>query len=127
MRKTVFLVFFLFLALINLSGCIFVLGGAAGALGAYGLSKDAIEGDTDTPYENLWSSAVMVSKARGTIKKENNLQGLIELEAESSRVWIQLTRITQYTTRLRIAARKYHFPNLKLAQELFVKIIEQAE
>ncbi|MFH1457939.1 MAG: DUF3568 family protein [Candidatus Omnitrophota bacterium] len=127
MRKAVFLSLFLFLALIHMTGCVFVLGGAAGALGAYGLSKDSMEGDTDTPYENLWSAATLVSRARGTVKKEDKLQGLIEFEAESSRVWVQLTRITQNTTRLKVSARKYRFPNLSLAQDLYAKIIEQVK
>lgn len=127
MRKAMLLLFFLPLLLINFTGCIFVVGGAAGALGAYGLSKDTIEGDTDTPYENLWSSATMISRARGTIKQEDILQGYIELETNSSQAWIRLIRISQNTTKLRVSARKYHFPNLSLAQELFVKIIEQAK
>ncbi|KPK97767.1 MAG: hypothetical protein AMJ95_07165 [Omnitrophica WOR_2 bacterium SM23_72] len=127
MRKTVFFLFFISLALVQMTGCVFVLGGAAGALGAYSLSKDSMEGDTDTPYENLWSAAILISRARGTVKKEDKLQGLIELETDSSRVWIQLMRVTQYTTRLKVAARKYRFPNLALAQDLYAKIIEQVK
>ncbi|KPK98094.1 MAG: hypothetical protein AMJ95_06070 [Omnitrophica WOR_2 bacterium SM23_72] len=125
MRRPVLFLIVISLALIQMTGCVFVLGGAAGALGAYGLSKDSMEGDTDTPYENLWSAVTLVSRARGTIKKADKLQGLIELEVNSSRVWIQLTRVTPYTTRLKVAARKYRFPNLNLAQDLYAKIIEQ--
>ncbi|MFH0827440.1 MAG: DUF3568 family protein [Candidatus Omnitrophota bacterium] len=127
MKKPVFFLIFLSLALIQMTGCIFVLGGAAGALGAYGLSKDSMEGDTDTPYENLWSAATLVGRARGAIKKQDKLQGLIEIEVDSSRVWIQLTRVTQYTTRLKVAARKYRFPNLNLAQDLYAKIVDQVK
>lgn len=127
MRKPVFFLIFISLALVQMTGCVFVLGGAAGALGAYGLSKDSMEGDTDIPYENLWSAATLVSRARGTITKEDKLQSLIELETDSSRVWIQLTRVTPYTTRLRVAARKYRFPNLTLAQDMYTKIIEQVK
>ena len=127
MRKTVFFLVLLSLAVTQMTGCIFILGGAAGALGAYGLSRDSMEGDTDAPYENVWSAAVLISKARGTIKKQDKLMGLIELEADSSRVWIQLMRVTPYTTRLKVAARKYRFPNLTLAQDLYAKIIEQVK
>lgn len=127
MRKAVLFLFFLPFLLVSVSGCIFVLGGAAGALGAYGLSRDTIEGATDVPYENLWSSALVISRARGMIKQEDSLQGVIELEAESSKIWIRLIRVTQYTTKLRISARKYHFPNLALAQDLYVRILEQGK
>jgi hypothetical protein len=69
----------------------------------------------------------MVSKFRGIIKQEDYTQGYIELEASSSRVWIRLIRLTQATTRLRISARKFRLPNFSLAQDLFVRIMEQAE
>jgi hypothetical protein len=31
--------------------------------------------------------------------------------------------LTRATTRIKISARKFHFPNLELAQDLFVKIV----
>jgi len=127
MKKTLFLCFFLPMLLLNITGCIFILGGAAGALGAYGASKDTIQGDTDKPYESVWNSALEVSRIRGIIKQEDALKGYIELQADSSRVWIRLIRLTQATTRLRISARKFHLPNLDLAQYFYVKILEQAK
>ncbi len=126
MKEKIFLCFFISLFLLNSAGCIFILGGAAGALGAYGVSRDTVQGETDKPYDSLWSAALTVGRIRGTIKAEDNLKGYIELQADSSRVWIRLIRLTQATTRLRISARKYHFPNLDLAQDFYVKIIEQA-
>jgi hypothetical protein len=125
MKKAVFFFFLLSWLVVNAAGCVFILGGAAGAVGAYGLSKDTIEGNTDIPYENLWSQAILVCKARGSIKKEDSLQGVIEfVERDSSHVWVQLLRISQYTTQLRVSARKFHFPNLTLAQEVYLKVLE---
>jgi hypothetical protein len=127
MKKGVFIYFFLPLALLNIMGCIFVLGGAAGALGAVGGSRDTIQADTDKPYDLLWNSTLMVSKVRGTIVQENSQKGCVELQVESSYVWIRLIRLTQATTRIRISARKYHFPDLSLAQDIFVKIMGEAK
>jgi len=127
MKKVLFLCFFLPILILNITGCIFILGGAAGALGAYGISKDTVQGDTDKPYEALWDSALMVCRIRGNIKQEDSLKGYIELQADSSRIWIRLLRLTHSTTRLRISARKYHLPNLDLAQDIYVKIMEQAK
>jgi hypothetical protein len=125
MRKIVafyFLIPFLFL---GICGCVpLVIGAAAGGLGAYATSKDTIQGETDKSYDSLWNSALMVSKIRGTVKQEDSAKGYIELEADSSRVWIRLIRLTRATTRLRISARKYHLPDLSLAQDIFVKIME---
>jgi len=122
--KKVFI--FIFIAhLLTLTGCApLIIGGAVGALGGYAVSRDTIQGETDKPYSVLWNSAITVARIRGTIKEEDATKGYIRLEAEASRVYIKLIRITQATTRLRVSARKYHLPNLALAQDIFVKIME---
>jgi hypothetical protein len=128
MRRATFFFLAFIPVLISMTGCVFVLGGAAGALGAYGLSRDTIQGDSDVPYDALWSAAEIVCKARGTMKKNEELQGVIEyVERDSTRVWVRLICITDATTRLRISARKFHFPNISLAQDLYVRIIEQTK
>ncbi len=100
-----------------------IIGAAAGGLGGYAVSKDTVQGDTDKNYEALWSSVLSVAGSYGIIQQENAGTGYIELGAQSSKVWIKLVRLTQATTRLRVSARKYHFPNMELAQDIFVKII----
>jgi hypothetical protein len=112
---------------VSISGCApLIIGGAVGALGGYVVSKDTLQGETDKSYDGLWEAALTVSKIRGQIKYEDKTKGYIELEAESSKVYIRLVRLTASTTRLRVSARKYHFPNMGLAQDIFVKIMEQA-
>lgn len=115
-----------FLAL-NLYGCWFIVGGAVGALGGYAISKDTVQGETDKPYDNLWDAALTISKIRGAIKQEDISRGYIELEADSSRVWIRVIRLTRSVNRLRVSSRKFHLPNLSLAQDIFTKIMEQAQ
>jgi hypothetical protein len=110
------------------SGCAMLLVGvAAGGVGMYAASNDAIQGETDLAYETVWNAAVQVARIRGTISKQDAGAGLIELNAESSKVWIRVSRLTRATTRLRVAARKYKMPNVTLAQDMFVKIIDQAK
>lgn len=117
-----------FLMLLVISGCVpLIVGGAVGAVGAYAVSKDTIEGETDKPYEELWGSALLVCRIRGNIKEEDSAKGYIELETDGSRVWIRLIRLTRSTTRMRIAARKLHLPNIALAQDIYVKIMEGAK
>lgn len=126
MKKTSIL--FIIPFILTIFGCVpLMIGGAVGALGGYAISKDTIQGETDKPYEALWNSALMVSRIRGTIKQEDAAKGYIELESGSSRVWIRLIRLTRSATKLRIAARnKVHLPNIELAQDMYVKIIEEA-
>ena len=109
-----------------LSGCAagIIVAGAAGALGGYAISKDTIQGDTDKPYDRLWESAAAVSQARGIIKQEDSQRGYIYLEVESSKVYINLVRLTRSATRVKVSARKHHLPNLNLAQDLFIKIMD---
>ena len=126
MRKAVFFLLVAPFMLLNISGCWFIVGGAAGAAGAYAASKDTIQGDTDKPYDSLWNAALMISKIRGTVTQEDYVKGYIELQADSNKVWIKLLRMTQATTRLKVSARKHHLPNLELAQDLYAKIMDQA-
>ncbi|MDD5464850.1 MAG: DUF3568 family protein [Candidatus Omnitrophica bacterium] len=113
--------------LVSVYGCApLIIGAAAGGLGAYAISKDTVQGDTDKNYEALWESALNVSRTYGLIQQENAGTGYIELGAQSTKVWIKLVRLTQATTRVKVSARKYHFPNMELAQDIFVKIITGA-
>lgn len=114
----------LFSVLISSAGCLpLMIGAAAGGLGAYAISNDTIQADSDKDYTCLWDSALNVAKIRGIVQQEDASRGYIELSAESSKVQIRLIRLTQATTRIKISARKYSFPNLELAQDLFVKIM----
>jgi len=113
--------------LVSICGCApLIIGAAAGGLGAYAVSKDTVQGDTDKNYDALWSSALNVAGAYGIIQQENAATGYIELGAQSTKIWIKLVRLTQATTRVKVSARKYHFPNMELAQDIFVKIITGA-
>jgi hypothetical protein len=105
-------------------GCVpLIIGAAAGGLGAYAVSKDTVQGDNDKGFDLLWESAINIAKQGGIIQQENIQTGCIELTVDSSKVWIRLIRLTRATTRIRISARKFHFPNIELAQDLFVKIV----
>ncbi|MEW6074816.1 MAG: DUF3568 family protein [Candidatus Omnitrophota bacterium] len=110
------------------SGCSpLLLGVAAGGAGVYAVSRDTIQGDTDKPYNGLFSAATEISRNRGTVTQEDYASGTIEAQVDASRVWIRLVKLTRTTTRIRVSSRKHHFPNLALAQELFTRILETAQ
>ncbi|MCX5708508.1 MAG: hypothetical protein NTY14_06020 [Candidatus Omnitrophica bacterium] len=110
----------------GLSGCIPVFLMAVGGVGVYAVSKDTIQGDTDTPYEAIWDSALKVARIRGTVLQEDFNRGYIEVNAKPNKIWIQFVRVTTTATKIRVSARKYKLPNIDLAQEVFIKIIEEA-
>jgi len=111
----------------GLSGCIPVFLMAVGGVGVYAISKDTIQGDTETPYEGLWDSALKVAKVRGTVLQQDFNRGYIEVDANPNKIWIQFVRITTSATKIRVSARKYKLPNIDLAQDVFIKIIEEAK
>jgi len=112
---------------VGLSGCVPVFLMAVGGVGVYAVSKDTIQGDTDTAYETLWDSAVKVSRIRGTILEEDFNRGYIQIDAKPNKIWIQFVRLTTASTKIRVSARKYKLPNIDLAQEVFIKIIEESK
>jgi len=126
-------IFFIFLVIpflaVNISGCAAVIvGSAVGAVGGYAVSRDTIQGDSDKSYDNIWNAALDLAKIRGTMKEEDYVKGNIHFVAlDSSLVWIRLIRMTRATTRLKVSARRFHLPNLDLAQELYTKIMEEAK
>ncbi|MCX5706119.1 MAG: hypothetical protein NTW13_00335 [Candidatus Omnitrophica bacterium] len=103
-----------------------IIGAAVGGVGCYAVSKDTVQGDTDKSYDSVWDAIAQVSRIRGTIKQEDSGRGYLVLAADGSKVWIRLIRLTRATVRLRISARKFHLPNLTLAQDLYGKIMEEA-
>ncbi|MDD5059565.1 MAG: DUF3568 family protein [Candidatus Omnitrophica bacterium] len=122
--KKCFSVVLLSATLLMTAGCApLIIGAAAGGLGAYAISRDTVQGDSDKDYDELWESVLTVSRSRGLIQEEDIAAGYIVLGVQSSKVWIKLTRLTQTTTRVKVSARKYHFPNMELAQDIFVRII----
>ncbi len=129
MKKFAVYLFIIPLMLINLGGCLapIIVGGAVGALGGYAISKDTVQSDTDTPYDNLWNSAVQVAKSRGVTEQEDSVKGYLKVKVQASDVQIRLVRLTRATTRMRVSARRYHLPNLSLAEDIFVKIMEGAK
>ena len=117
-----------FLLTVVCSGCLpFIVGGAVGALGGYAVSQDTIEGETDKDYNALWDAAKTVAGIRGVIKTEDETRGYMEMEVNSSRVIVQLLRLTKTTVRVKVSARnKLGLPNISLAEDIFVKILELA-
>lgn len=110
----------------SIYGCApLLLGVAIGGVGIYAAGKDTVQGDTTQSFDSVWAAALTVGKIRGEIIKEDYSQGYIEFKSESNLVWIRIMRLTRTTNRLKISVRKYHLPNQGLAQELFIKILEE--
>lgn len=124
MKRIIFPLALIVFLLTNACGCVFLAASGAGALGGYAVSRDTIKGNSDRPYKVIWASALRVARIKGRITKENKDKGEVEFEVRPSRVWVKLTKLTAAATEIKVSARKYSFPNLGLAEEVFVKIME---
>jgi len=114
---------------VSVCGCAPLLLMTVGGVGVYAISKDTIQGDTDTPYESLWDAALRVARVRGTVLEEDFNRGFIHLDANPNKITIQFQRLTSATTKMRVSARKYKkmFPNIELAEQVFIKILDEAK
>lgn len=127
-----FFLFFTFTALLLFSmiqsGCaIFLLG--AGAAGGYAVSKDEIEGHTDVSMNKVWNAMVDTVASEGSVVLKDQDHSQLEAIVRESEVKANLVQITPKTVQVRIKARKVKglFPDIKLAQELYTKLIKRIE
>lgn len=125
-NKLIFLVSGFVMSIVLFSGCIFIIGGAVGALGGYAISQDTIQGETNNSYTRVWKAATETMRTLGTISVEDKTRGTIEAKVNSSTVKVFVEEVIEGATRLRVKARKHLFPNLKLSQKIYVKVIEGA-
>jgi len=124
--KSVFMALLLSFCLFY-SGCFYLFIGAVGAVGGYAVSDDAIQGDTDKGFDKVWASALKVTDIMGSIETEDRQKGTIEATVDVSKVKVSVEQLTPKTVRMRVSARKHLLPNRKLAQKIYLKIIENAK
>ncbi len=127
--KLIGIIILIFCLGLMISGCVFILGGAIGAAGGYAISSDTIEGMVDRDYESVWDASSKVAGILGNIKFKDSKKGYIESEVGQTKVNINIEKITDETTRIRIKARKYHklMPDRTLAEKIYTKIMQESK
>ncbi len=121
-QKNMFLVVLMLIFSLSTSGCVYVIAGGLGALGGYAISPDTVEGDEEVDYDTLWDSAVEVVGIMGLIQTKDYKLGNIEAKINGASVIIDIAQISSSEVRMRVKARKNMLPNIKIAQDVFVKI-----
>lgn len=114
-----------FICSLSLTGCIFIVGAAVGAAGGYAISKDTIQGETNKGTASIWQASLDIAQIMGTIKTKDVEANKIEAEIDGASVVISITSITPETRRLKVSCRKNFLPNLKLAEKVFVNIMQR--
>ena len=128
MIRTKFIFFTMMLVCCLLfSGCIYIAAGTVGAVGGYAVSNDTMEGITERTLSKTWSTSLQVLSILGSVTVEDKKKGVIEAKIDSSSAKVELEEISSEVIRLRVSARKYLLPNIKLAQKIYTKIIEHSK
>jgi len=128
LQNTVIIFLLVFSGLI-LSGCAaVVVGSAVGAVGGYALSRDTVAGETDRDFEMLWDASLEVANSMGIVKKQDRTRGTLQFNIGTTNlIVINIEQITTKSSRLKVAARKNHFPDLKTAEKVFIRIMDAAK
>ena len=111
------------------SGCAAVIvGSALGAVGGYAISRDIVAGASDKDYEALWDAALEVSNSMGIVKRQDRQKGTMQFNIGNTNVVvISLEKLTAKTSQLKVRAKKHHFPDLKMAEKVFIRIMDTAK
>jgi len=114
---------------IFLNGCApIIVGSALGIVGGYAISRDTVAGETDKDYEMLWDASLEVANSMGIVKKQNRNRGTVQFNiGNTNLIVISLEKITARSSRVKVAARKNHFPDLKMAEKVFIRIMDTAK
>ena len=109
------------------SGCVFIVVGAAGAVGGYAITQDTFQGISSKGQEELLTATHKVLSVMGTITDDRPKDGEIVAMIYGNHVTVDVIQINLTTSKLRVKARKLIFPRVGIAQEVYTKIMNQLE
>ena len=113
----------LFVSVLFLSGCIYLVIGGVGALGGYIVSPDTVEGITDKSPVEVWDTAIEVVSIMGVINERNKEESILLAQINGAKVTITIIPISEHSVKLSVKARKAFLPKIKVAQDVYVKIM----
>lgn len=113
--------------LLSTSGCFYLVIGGVGALGGYAISPDTVEGTVggDTA-QDVWQAAVDVISIMGIIEEKNEISGVLIAKVQGVYVTVTVAEPLADSVKLRVKARKGMMPKIKLAQDIYTKIVQKA-
>ena len=110
----------------SVSSCVYLIIGSVGALGGYVASPDTFEGIlSDKEQSDVWQAASEVISIMGIISERSEPGGILVAKIQNTKVTVKIFQMSKSTVRLTVKARKAFFPRIKLAQEVYVKIVNE--
>ena len=116
---------FYLVSCILLTGCwvpIILVG--AGIVTGFYTTRDTASGNIETTFDELWNTALKVIGERADITDQNSQAGLIRAKYLNNDIVVKIRELTEHSYNLKVTCRKATaLANLKMAQELFTKIV----
>ncbi len=113
--------------MLTASGCFYLVVGGVGALGGYAISPDTVEGNVEgRNSQDMWQAAVQVISIMGIIQEKNEISGVVIAKIQGTQVTVSVSEPITDTVKLRVKARKGMMPKIKLAQDIYTKIVQAA-
>ena len=109
------------------SGCVYLVIGGLGALGGYVVSPDTVEGYTSLSEEDLWDEAVNVISIMGVISEKKEDSGIILAKVQGAKVTATIQPVGTASVKITIKARKAFFPKIRIAQDIYIKIMSNLQ
>lgn len=110
--------------LLTQAGCVYLVIGSVGALGGYAISPDTIEGVVNNrDPQDMFDAAVDVISIMGIIEEKNEVAGVIVAQVQKTHVTVTITEPVNGSVKLRVKARRGMMPKIKLAQDIYAKIL----
>ncbi|MBI2870231.1 MAG: DUF3568 family protein [Candidatus Omnitrophica bacterium] len=107
------------------SGCALALVGAGAAAGTYAMVQGSAEGFSDAKYDRIWKAAKAVLEEKGTLTSDDEAGGVLKGKVADTDVTVELVKITEASTKMRVTARKNLLPREKLAEEVYTAIAKK--
>jgi sRNA-binding carbon storage regulator CsrA len=110
------------------NGCVYLAVGSVGALGGYVASPDTVEGTiVDRDYDDVWTAVTDVLSQTGILEQQNQTGGIVEARVQGANVKVSVFHVGSNSVKLIVKARRSIFPKIKIAQEVYVKIVSSLD
>ncbi len=114
---------FLLLFLIFFPGCVYLIVGSLGAMGGYVVSPDTVEGITSRDKDEVWDATTEILSIMGIILSKAEKSGMVQAKVQGTKVTVEITPLSEAAVKFSVRARKMGFPRIKVAQEIYVKVM----
>ncbi|MFP4473533.1 MAG: hypothetical protein ACLFPX_06695 [Candidatus Omnitrophota bacterium] len=112
----------------SLSGCVYVVVGSLGAIGGYVVSPDTVEGVvSDRSQADVFRAALDVVGQMGLVEEQSEAAGVILATVNKAKVQVSVFYLSQSAVKVAVKARRSFFPKIKVAQDVYVKIMNRLQ